>query len=163
MSLLVRLLASLATVGTLLAVAPTTAIASGSVAPPAAQVDVRVQGTSAATFDRAYLIKTSRWVIREMKSVDYRLNDGIAVSSGLYLLSGSFGYMLNAGVPPSIRNQARYKARITTLSNFAEMAGDEYYDDEISAVARYSVIKDQTRILFRQINAALGTSLTVPS
>ena len=98
-----------------------------------------------------------------MKSINYRLGDGIGVSSALYLLSSSYGYMLNAGVPPKILKKTGYSARIATLSDFAEIASDEYYYDEIAALARYSVIQQQTRILFKQINAAIGTSLTVPS
>jgi hypothetical protein len=163
MPLLIRLLVSLATAGTLVAGAEMTASASESAPPPVANVDVRTKTTSsAATFDRAYLIKTSRYVIRDMKTINSRLRDGIAVSSALYLLSGSYGYMSNAGVPPKIVKKNAYRARIATLSDFAELAADEYYDDEIAALARYSVIQQQTRILFKQINAAIGTSLTVP-
>ena len=69
---------------------------------------------------------------------------------------------VNAGVPPKIKNKAKYQARIATLSDFAEMAGDEYPDDPVAATARYSVIRDQTTKLFNKINAAIGTQFAVP-
>ena len=115
-----------------------------------------------AGFDRRYLLKTARYVISDMRTINTRLRDGISVSSAFYILSDSYGYMSNAGVPPKIVKKARYKARLATLSDFANLAGDEYYDDETAAIARYSVIRKQTKILFNQVNTAIGSDLRVP-
>ena len=83
------------------------------------------------------------------------------VSSALYLLSDSYGRMLDAGVPSGI-DASTYRARLATLSQFASLAGDEYDDDPMQGTARYRVVRRQTGILFGQINAALGTQLHLP-
>lgn len=122
------------------------------------------QPASDPNFDRAYLRTTVEYVIDDIKEADIRAADGDygGVASSLSLMSGSFGYMQNAGIPPRV-NQADYVARLQTLESFAEQASDELYDDQIiNGMARYEVIRKQTGVLFRKINSALGTNYKLP-
>ncbi len=112
-------------------------------------------------FDEAYAVDTATRVVEDLETVDERLLDGIAVASALYLLSDSYGYLGNAGVPPGV-DAAEYVTQLDTLQTFAELAGDEYADDPVNASARYAVLKEETVIIFNQINAATGSNLQVP-
>jgi hypothetical protein len=127
---------------------------SESSAPPEADP------TPVSDFDRAYAIGVARDMIRDVKSVDGRLGDGIGVSSGLSLLSGEYG-LENAGTPPGV-DAAKYHARLRTLESFSSTASDMYLDDPTQGAARYAVVREETGTLLSQLNSALGTDLRLP-
>lgn len=83
------------------------------------------------------------------------------MSSGLYLLSDSYERMSEAGVPPGL-DAATYLARLDTLRLFAEQAGDLYDVDPMEPSAKDYVTREQTGVLFGQINGALGTDPQLP-
>ena len=119
------------------------------------------QPPAAEDFDRGWLVAKSQDAHTDIRSVDRRLQDGIAVAGALYLLSDSYERMSEAGVPPGL-DPATYLARLDTLRIFAEQAGDLYDIDPMEASAKYSVTRQQTGVLFGQINGALGTNLQLP-
>lgn len=138
--------------------------ATVTVQPTAAPASASPRATAPAVssdFDRAWLLAKSRDAIEDIRTVDRRLNDGIMVSSALYLLSDSYARMADAGTPPGV-DAASYQSRLATLSQFAELAGDEYDASPMQGSARYQVVRNQTGILFAQINGALSTQLRLP-
>jgi len=69
--------------------------------------------------------------------------------------------MANAGTPPGV-SPAGYRARLSTLASFTRQAARMYDYDPMTATAKYLVVRRQAGILFKQINRALGTHLTLP-
>ena len=136
-------------------VEPSAESLSESSAPPEADP------TPVSDFDRAYAIGVARDMIRDVKSVDGRLGDGIGVSSGLSLLSGEYGRLEDAGTPPGV-DAAKYHARLRTLESFSSTASDMYLDDPTQGAARYAVVREETGTLLSQLNSALGTDLRLP-
>lgn len=114
-----------------------------------------------AEFDRAYAIDIGNDIVHDIKTVDGRLQDGIAVSSALDLLSDSYGRLLDAGMPPGV-NEAKYYARLTTLQSFAEDAADLYVSNPMEGRAKYAVLREQTGPLLDQLNGVMNTSLRLP-
>lgn len=112
-------------------------------------------------FDRAWLLAKASDAREDIANVDAYLQDGIGVSTALFMLSDSFGRMREAGVPPGV-DAPTYLARLQTLQSFASDAADLYDVNAQEATAKYAVIRKETGILFGQINTALGTNLTLP-
>lgn len=136
---------------------PTSLEASSPEASPAASDS----GTPSSDFDRAYATDVAGDIIRDIKTVDRRLRDGIAVSSGLWLLSSQYGRLENAGTPSGV-DAARYHARLRTLDAFASAASDIYDDNPMEGAAKYAVVREETGTLLGQLNSALGTDLRLP-
>ena len=90
--------------------------------------------TPGIDFDRAYAIDVAGDMIRDINTVDHRLRDGIAVSSGLWLLSSEYGRLENAGTPPGV-DAAKYHARLRTLDAFASAASDIYDNNPTEGAA----------------------------
>ncbi|MDX6308638.1 MAG: hypothetical protein QOI06_1684, partial [Nocardioidaceae bacterium] len=85
--------------------------------------------------------------MHDIRTVDYRLKDGIGVSSALLLLSGSYGYLSDAGTPPGA-DPASYQARLQTLASFAATASTIYDQDPTTGLAKYEVAREQTSPIF---------------
>lgn len=123
------------------------------------------QSAAAATvdssFDRAYAIQVAGEIIGDIKTVDHRLHDGIAVSSGLVLLSEDYGRLADDGTPPGIAAK-RYQPRLSTLGSFASTAADEYDANPMEGQARYEVVRKETGPLFTELNTSLGTHFALP-
>jgi hypothetical protein len=134
---------------------PTTSTFDPPPAPP------NTSSSSPAAFDRAWALHATGQMVHDIKTVDFRLHDGIAVSSALYLLSDDYPRLLDAGIPAGV-DEAEYRSRLTTLSSFAETAGDEYFDQPTTGAARYAVVRKETGVLFAQLNSSVGTDLQLP-
>jgi len=117
--------------------------------------------SSSGDFDRAHAIDVGGDIVREVKTVDERLGDGIAVSSALSLLSTDYGRLLDAGIPPGVK-ESKYYARVTTLQTFAEDAADVYDIKPMEGEAKYAVLRQETRPLLDQLNGAVNTHFELP-
>jgi hypothetical protein len=133
----------------------TTSTFDSPAAPPS------TSSSSPAPFDRAWALHATGQMVQDIKTVDFRLHDGIAVSSALYLLSDDYPRLQDAGIPAGV-DEAEYLGRLKTLSSFAETAGDEYYDQPTNGAARYAVVRKETGVLFAELNSSLGTDLQLP-
>ena len=129
---------------------------------PKAAATSAPDGSPQADFDPSYARTVAGYIIEDIGDVDEYMQDGIAVPSALYMLSSSYDRMTDAGVPPGA-DPAKYMARLTTLSSFAESAGDEYDDSPVEATARYAVIRRETGVVFSVLNSAMGTHFKLPS
>lgn len=107
-------------------------------------------------FDRAWAVDIASDIVQEVKTVDHRLGDGIAVESAMFLLSGDFTRLRDAGIPPGV-DEAEYVARLETLESFTDQAADLYPSDPTEASARYAVVREQTGVLLDDLNAAIGS------
>ncbi len=116
---------------------------------------------SDSAFDREYAVSVTGDILEDVRTVDHRLKDGIAVSSALSLLADSFGRLLEAGTPPGV-NAAEYHARLTTLESFAGQASDIYDANPTEGSAKYAVVREQTGVLLGELNSAMGTSFSLP-
>ena len=116
---------------------------------------------SSPEFDREYAVGVAGDILREIRTVDHRLKDGIAVSSAMYLLTNDYGRLLDAGTPPGV-NEAEYHARLTTLESFAGQATDIYDANPMEGTTKYAVVREETGVLFGTLNSALGTSFSLP-
>lgn len=114
-----------------------------------------------ATFNQQRVIAKAVDVIGDMHIVDGCLAAGVDVQSALILLSRSYGRLAEAGVPPRLDRSA-YLARVGTLQAQTAHAAESYDTDRTEALATYVVVRDGTTILFRQINGALGSDLSLP-
>ncbi|MCE0488263.1 hypothetical protein [Ornithinimicrobium sediminis] len=112
-------------------------------------------------FDEEWALVCTDRILEDLEIVDERLSDGIQVSNALYLLSDSYDCLNDAGVPGGA-DPADYLARVGTLSQFAELAADEFDYDPMNATARYTVLKEETTPLFEVLSAATGVDLRVP-
>ena len=112
-------------------------------------------------FDRAYAMGIGGDIIHDINTVDDRLRDGIGVSSALYLLSDSYGRLLDAGIPPGV-DAADYYGRLTTLQTFATDAADLYDSNAMEGRAKYAVLREQTGPLLDQLNDAANTNFRLP-
>lgn len=112
-------------------------------------------------FDRDYALLKAQDVIDDLRSIDERMQDGIMAASRLHLLGGNYGRLQSAGVLPKT-DAAQYIARLRTLEEFAEQAADQMGYAPTEGSARYQVIRQETGVLFDQLNAALGTILRLP-
>ncbi|KRE41051.1 hypothetical protein ASG74_14390 [Knoellia sp. Soil729] len=112
-------------------------------------------------FDEEWALAKAADITEDIATVDERLGDGIQVPGALTLLSGSYRRLANAGVPPGL-DRAQYLARVKTLESFAAQAADEYEWDPSSATAKYLVAREETGVLFKQINGAIGSNLRLP-
>lgn len=117
--------------------------------------------TGITDFDSAYAQQVARDIVTEIKTVDHRLKDGIAVASALNLLSNDYSRLLDAGTPPVI-DASEYHARLSTLESFAAEAASMYADDPMEASARYVVVRKETGVLLGQLNEAMGTDYQLP-
>jgi hypothetical protein len=117
--------------------------------------------SSSGDFDRAHAIDVGGDIVQEVKTVDERLGDGIAVSSALSLLSTDYGRLLDAGIPPGVK-ESKYYARVTTLQTFAEDAADVYDIKPMEGEAKYAVLRQETRPLLDQLNGAVNTHFELP-
>lgn len=127
----------------------------------ASDVESEEPETDESTFDAARAKTCAGRVVRDMKTVDVRLQDGGAVGSGLSLLSGSFDCFEDAGVPAG-GDAATHTALVRTLSQFTSDAADLYDVDPTTASAKYAVVKEKTPSLLSSVNAATGADYAVP-
>lgn len=111
-------------------------------------------------FDRAYAISVVGSIVESIEMVDERLSDGIGLASGLSILGGNYGRLLNAGIPPGEGGQ--YYGRLTTLQTFVLDAADLCDTNPMEAIANYQVSREQTGALFAQLNNALDTNFQLP-
>lgn len=116
---------------------------------------------SASDFDRAWAVDIASDIVQDVKTVDHRLGDGIAVESALSLLSGNFPRLLDAGIPSGV-DEAQYVARLETLESFTDEAADLYSSDPTEGSARYAVVREQIEVLLEQLNAAIGSDFRLP-
>jgi hypothetical protein len=114
-----------------------------------------------ASFNRQRVLAKAVDVIGDMRIVDGCLADGVDVQSALILLSRSYGRLAEAGVPPRLDRSA-YLARVGTLQARTAQAAESYDTDRTEALATYVVVRDGTGVLFKQINGALGSDLSLP-
>jgi hypothetical protein len=116
---------------------------------------------SSSNFDSAWAVDIASDIVHDVKTVDQRLGDGIAVESAMFLLSDDFPRLLDAGIPPGVR-EAQYVARLQTLESFTDEAADLYASDPTEGSARYAVVREQTGVLLEQLNSAVGSDFTLP-
>ena len=112
-------------------------------------------------FDEEWALAKAGDIVEDIGTVDERLSDGIQVDGALNLLSDSYGRLADAGVPPGL-DAASYLARVTTLQSFSAQAADGYDVDPTDATAKYLVVREETGVLFKQINGAIGSDLALP-
>ena len=135
---------------------------AGATTSPASTPSTSEAPSAAATnFDRAWALHAASQMIYDIRTVDFRLRNDSAVSSALYLLSDDYPRMLDAGIPPGVE-ASEYKARLATLSSFAETAADEYYDQPTQGAARYAVVRKETGALFNELNSSIDGDLHLP-
>ena len=101
-------------------------------------------------------------ILEDIETVDYRLGDGITVSSALYLLSDSYARLGNDAVPPGV-SESKYLARLATLSDFAWDAAEIYDYNSMEGTAKYMVLRKETTPVLDDINAWLGTNYQLPN
>jgi len=114
-----------------------------------------------ADFSKQRALAKAADIIGDMENVDECLRTGVDVNSALVLLSRSFGRLAETGIPPTV-NRSDYLAQVTTLQSLTAEAAEGYGVDRTAAMATYSSVRNKTGVLFRQINRALGSSLSVP-
>jgi len=112
-------------------------------------------------FDRPYAVAVVGDIITEIKTVDFRMRDGIGVSTRLGMLSDDYTRLSEAGTPPGT-SPANYQARLSTLARFAGNAADDYDDDPTQGSATYAVVRNETAPLFAQLDSVLGTNFRLP-
>lgn len=120
------------------AVKTAAAAAAAAVTPTATPVagapSAVANGDSGQTsFDKQYAWTVAGDIVDAIKTIDGRLGDGIAVDSGLSVLSPEYGYLESAGVPPGVR-ASNYIPRLRTLGSFAQQAADVYIDKPTEAL-----------------------------
>ena len=121
------------------------------VSPPAA----------AGSFDPQRALAKAADIIGDIQIVDQCLADGVDVNSALTLLSRSYGRLAETGVPPGV-DRSRYTLGVTTLQALTLQAAEGYDDNHAQAVSMYSTARSETRVLFKQLNVALGSDLSLP-
>ena len=114
----------------------------------------------ARRFDRQRALAKAADIIGDIQIVDQCLADGVDVNSALTLLSRSYGRLAETGVPPGV-DRSDYTLRVTTLQALTLQAAEGYDDDRAQAVASYSTARSETRVLFKQLNVALGSDLSL--
>jgi len=143
------------------------AAAAAAVTPTATPVAgapsaVAIGDSGQTPFDKQYAWTVAKEIVDSIKTVNGYLKDGIAVDSGLSTLSPEYGYLENAGVPPGVR-ASDYIPRLRTLGSFAQQAADLYIDKPTEALAKYTVLRAETKPVFDQLNAATGSHFKLPS
>lgn len=116
---------------------------------------------SSSAFDRGWAVDIASDIVRDVKTVDHRLGDGIAVESAMFLLAGDYPRLLDAGIPPEV-DEAKYVARLETLESFTDQAADLYTSNPTEGSARYAVVREQTGVLLDELNAAIGSDFRLP-
>ncbi len=114
-----------------------------------------------ADFSKQRALAKAADIIGDMENVDECLRTGVDVNSALVLLSRSFGRLAETGIPPTL-DRSDYLAQVMTLQSLTAEAAEGYGVDRTAATATYSSVRNKTGVLFRQINRALGSSLSVP-
>ena len=112
-------------------------------------------------FDRRWALAKAADIIEDIGTVDERLGEGIRVDGALSLLSDSYGRLVDAGVPPGL-DRRTYRARITALQWCAGVAASTYDLDPMDATSQYLVVREETGVLFGQVNGAIGSHLALP-
>ena len=115
----------------------------------------------AGTFDRQRALAKAADIIGDIQIVDQCLADAVDVNSALTLLSRSYGRLAETGVPPGV-DRSRYTLRVTTLQALTLQAAEGYDDNHAQAVSMYSTARSETRVLFKQLNVALGSNFSLP-
>jgi hypothetical protein len=140
--------------------------------PESASVPVRPTSGEAATpsisplafegrFSQQRALAKAFDVIGDLRVVDDCLSDGVDVRSALILLSRSYGRLAEAGVPPGL-GRSDYLGRVGALQVQSAQAAEGYDVDRTAALAKYAAVREGTRVLFQQINGALGSHLALP-
>jgi hypothetical protein len=119
------------------------------------------QQEAGSDFDRQHAVDVVGDIIDDIKTVDFRLRDGIGVSTRLAMLSDDYDRLREAGTPPGT-SPANYHARLSTLAKFAANAADDYDDNPTQGAASYAVVRKETAPLFAQLNSAVGTNFRLP-
>jgi hypothetical protein len=115
----------------------------------------------AGTFNRQRALAKAADIMGDIQIVDYSLAEGVDVNSALTLLSRSYGRLAETGVPPDV-DRSDYVLRVTSLQALTLQAAEGYDDDRTQAVSTYSAARSETRVLFQQLNDALGSNLSLP-
>jgi hypothetical protein len=123
---------------------------------------MQVSAPLTPAYEIGYIKKVCRWIVGDMKRIDYRLGDGIAVSSAMWMLAENYDRLLGSPAPRGV-SRSKYYARLATLSDFMNQAADDYDYAPTSATAQYLVVKKHTKPVFKAVNAWLGTDYRVPS
>jgi hypothetical protein len=126
------------------------------------QVAVQVSAPLTPAYEIRYIKKVCRWIVGDMQRIDYRLGDGIAVSSAMWMLAENYDRLLDSPAPAGV-SRSKYYARLATLSDFMNEAADDYDYAPTSATAQYLAVKKHTKPVFKAVNAWLGTGFRVPS
>ena len=109
-------------------------------------------------FEIKYIKTVTRRVLDDTATVDCRMNDGIGVSTRMDMLGDDYDILAHdAAVPPGAP-AINYRARATTLGQFAHKAAYEVDSgDQIDGYARYAVVREEGKPLLSLINKSLGT------
>ena len=135
-----------------------------------AEADVDTTGGASSTpagsgslsdFDQEWASDIASDIVQDIRTVDHRLGDGIAVESALYLLAGDFPRLHDAGIPPGV-DEANYVARLQTLESFTDEAANTYSANPTEGSAQYAVVREQTGVLLDDLNGAIGTDFRLP-
>ena len=136
---------------------------AGSATPTKVTAAAPESKSATESYDRAYALELGERIVRDIKTVDERVGDGIAVGGALRLLAGNYERLESLGAPPKT-DAGTYLARVNTLADFSSRAADDYDNGSASeGLAKYEVLRDETGPLFSSLNAALGSNLALPA
>lgn len=114
-------------------------------------------------FDAEWTKDLGGRIVRDVKTIDKRLNDGVDVGMAYDNLARSFQTLAeDAGVPPG-QDSATYISRLTTMQTFIEDASDLEYDQPMTSVAKYYVVREKIPTVLTSINTATGSDLSIPA
>lgn len=113
-------------------------------------------------FDQARAVSDYTALISQIAAIDGQPLTGAAVSQQLTALAARFQALQTAPVPPTVDGPT-YLGRLYSLQLFAAAAAGEAQSGSPQAASRYAVIRQETGTFLSLVNAALGTSLTLPA
>lgn len=113
-------------------------------------------------FDKARAVSDYTALISQIAAIDGQPLTGAAVSQQLTALAARFQALQTAPVPPTVDGPT-YLGRLYSLQLFAAAAAAEAQSGSPQAASRYAVIRQETGTFLSLVNAALGTSLTLPA
>lgn len=113
-------------------------------------------------FDKARAVSDYTTLISQIAAIDGQPLTGAAVSQQLTALAARFQALQTAPVPPTVDGPT-YLGRLYSLQLFAAAAAAEAQSGSPQAASRYAVIRQETGTFLSLVNAALGTSLTLPA
>jgi|GEM_PF-6348775 len=109
--------------------------------------------------DISYLRSVTQWVTDDYAEVECRMQDGIAVSSRMQMLSDNFDRLDDSSLIPPGSQGKYWIPLVRTLRDFLAV-GVEMWEqgDEFSGSARFYVSKPKAATMLRMVNKGLGTN-----